>query len=378
MTKTYFRECRWLILIYSFMEANRNNCRFSGISHHLFFSGYVDGPIYNWILFHNKYRLRQLLNMNTCTIFTQQRMCRCFLCWIFSLSPSRSLPRLIPSLVCVRGDRPLGTNSMDSLKPGCQLGLAPGEPWLDITESEVVRFISLSARLLLFILYFFMENPSSCQRRWPSLPLTALSLGADDHSFPLPAPTEVLGGPRFPWGTSLSLLNIPLKIFLLLSSLQITILQSALCLLPTPWPTQFLMSLSSPLCFSAVWIRPLSIHALHRGKVVPLNVKLMLHKDTWLVGSWAKGESKPPFWVQILIQPESMDIQSEARRLPLISSCPSRGRSKSSLSADVSHHDTLFQQMSSFFLWSTESMITWLPGTYLSTSQGAGGPPGAP
>lgn len=115
MTKTYFRECRWLILIYSFMEANRNNCRFSGISHHLFFSGYVDGPIYNWILFHNKYRLRQLLNMNTCTIFTQQRMCRCFLCWIFSLSPSRSLPRLIPSLVCVRGDRPLGTNSMDSL-----------------------------------------------------------------------------------------------------------------------------------------------------------------------------------------------------------------------------------------------------------------------
>lgn len=157
----------------------------------------------NWILFHYKYYLRQVLNMNTCTT-VMQKECVAFYAESFPFPhPDPHLPR---SPAWSVSGRPGFVDWINGLhKPGCQLGLANGEPWQDIRESEIVVFISFSLPgCCCSFCISLWKAPAPA--RWPSLPLTLSLWVLVITSFLLPpSPGVVSAFPCWPGGTSLSL-----------------------------------------------------------------------------------------------------------------------------------------------------------------------------
>ena len=117
-------------------------------------------------------------------MFMQQRMWKHLLCWVFSLPPPD--PRLAQSLAWSVPRRPACVDWINGLHgPGCQLGLANGESWQEIRESKVVVFISLSLPSCCCSFWISLWKATALAR-WPSVQLSALSLGSDDHFFPWP------------------------------------------------------------------------------------------------------------------------------------------------------------------------------------------------
>ena len=209
-------------------------------------------------------------------MFLQQRMYRSLLCWMFSLSPSRPLPPLVPGLVCIQEADHRGLNQWT---PQTWLPVGFGQ-WGTLAghqrEWNCGVYFPPLARLLLFILYFFMESYSSCQVA-ASATLGSLWNLAITSSLVPSSPGVVSAFPCcWPWGPSLSLSDILLKVVPLLNSLHITLLWGAVFFLPGPWLAQSIEcpAPSLPICAPLESGPGPSTHMLCFGAGVPPNVKL--------------------------------------------------------------------------------------------------------